>query len=135
MKVPALVVPALVVLCAALGVGGARFLVMPSVVKEFAPAAPAAGFSTTVMVVSGLKCVDTAERAAAQLEDLPGVVRFTAFASRNRAEVLFDPSRTSAEAIREAIEGPVHDKETGEFLFGVYRVVEADGVKYPDPRP
>jgi copper chaperone CopZ len=125
MKVTPWLVPALVVLFAALGLGGARFLAAPSVVREFAPA-PAGGTAVTVFTVRGMKCVDTAQAAAAQLEGLPGVVRFTAYASRNRAEIAYDPAIASVELIRKAIEGPVHDKETGEYLFGVYSVIRID---------
>jgi copper chaperone CopZ len=125
MKVTPWAVPALVVLFAALGLGGARFLAAPSVVREFAPA-PAGGAAVTVFKVRGMKCVDTAQAAAAQLEGVPGVVRFTAFASHNRAEIAFDPAVASVERIRKSIEGPVHDKETGEYLFGVYSVIQID---------
>lgn len=134
MKAPAWVVPVLVVAFAALGVGGARFLAVPSVVKDY-PGAAASDLRVTTMVVEGVKCVDTAERAAAQLEGVPGVARFSAYASRNRVEVAFDPSRTSPEALREALEGPVYDPATGEFLFGVYRVVETDGLEIPKREP
>jgi copper chaperone CopZ len=124
-KVTPCAVPALVVLFAALGLGGARFLAAPSVVLEFSPAPPG-GPAVTVFKVRGMKCVDTAKTAAAQLEGLPGVVRFTAYASHNRAEIAFDPAVVSVESIRKAIEGPVHDKETGEYLFGVYSVSQID---------
>lgn len=134
MKAPAWVVPVLVVAFAALGIGGARFLVVPSVVKDY-PGAAASGLRVTTMVVEGVKCVDTAERAAAQFEGVPGVARFTAYASRNRVEVAFDPSRTSPAALREALEGPVYDPATGEFLFGIYRVVEMDGLEFPKREP
>lgn len=133
MRVPPWTVPLLVLLCAALGLAGARFLVRPSVVLDLAQAPSDADLRTTVLVVGGLFCVDTAERAAGQLDGLPGVFRFTAFASRNRAEVLYDPAVATVESIRKAIEGPIYDKKTGEFLFGLYRVVEADGVKYDVP--
>jgi len=132
MKTPAWVVPILVVLFAALGVGGARLLAVPSVVKDF-PASRATASRTTVLIVEGVKCVDTAERAAGQLQDVAGVVKFTAYASRNRVEVAFDPKVTDPSKIREALEGPVHDAASGEYLFGVFRVVEMDGLEITKP--
>ena len=128
MRMPKWVVPTLVILCAVLGIGGARLLTVPSVVREF-PAAPVAHPRTTVLVVSGVKCVDTAERAANQLKDLPGVLRFAAYASRNRVEVTFDPARVGVQAIREAIEGPVYDEGTQETQFHVFQVLEVDGIE------
>jgi len=58
---------------------------------------------------------------------MPGVHRFVAFASRNRVEIMFNSDQTGVESLVEAVEGPVFDEETGEFLFGVYEVVEIDG--------
>jgi len=129
-RIPQWVIPTLVILCAVLGIGGARLLAVPSVVKEYS-AAPAAHPRTTLLVVSGVKCVDTAERAANQLKDLPGVLRFAAYASRNRVEVTFDPDRVGVQDIREAIEGPVYDEGTQETQFHVFQVLEVDGLEVP----
>ncbi len=134
MKVPGWSVPALVVLLALAGLGGARLFAVPSVVVDLSPAAQGAQ-RTTVLVVDGVKCVDTAERAAGQVKGLSGVTRFVAYASRNRVEVTFDPAVSSTAKIVEAIEGPVHDPATGEYLFHVYHVVEIDGAKVPTGPP
>jgi len=129
MRAPAWIVPALVVAAAALGVGGARFLAAPSVVREY-DAAPASGpLSVATFVVQGVRCVDTAAQAAGQLDGRAGVHRLTAWASQARLEVAFDPAATGVAAIRDALEAPVYDEATGEFVFGVYRVREIDGVK------
>ncbi|MBK8595574.1 MAG: hypothetical protein IPP07_13665 [Holophagales bacterium] len=134
MKVPGWSVPALVVLLALAGLGGARLFAVPSVVVDL-PAAATGATRTTVLVVDGVKCVDTAERAAGQVKGLTGVSRFVAYASRNRVEVTFDPAVSSSSKIVEAIEGPVHDAATGEYLFHVYHVVEIDGAKVPTGPP
>ena len=133
-RVPGWTVPALVVLFAASGVGGARLFAVPSVAIDLLPASHGER-RTTVLVVDGVKCVDTAERAARQLKGLAGVSRYVAYASRNRVEVTFDPSLSSGTRIVEALEGPVHEPATGEYLFHVYRVVEIDGVKVNEARP
>ena len=131
MKAPRWIVPALVVTAAALGVTGARLFAQPSVVRDYAEAPANATVRATTFLVEGVRCVDTAERAARQLEGEPGVVRLTAWASQAKVEVTFDPSRTDPEALREALEDPVYDASTGEFRFGVYVVREIDGVKVP----
>lgn len=128
-RAPAWIVPALVVAAAAAGVGGARLLAAPSVVRDFAAHAPGTATRRAVFVVDGVRCVDTAERAAGQLAGVPGAIRFTAWAARAKVEVTYDPAVTTAEALREAIEGPVHDDSTGEFRFGVFAVREVNGVK------
>ena len=130
MKVSGWVVPALVVISAAIGVGGSRLLAAPSLVHEYA-AAPSSGhdLQTARFVVKGVRCVDTAASAARQIDGEPGVIRLTAWAARAQLEVAFDPAATDVEAIREAIEAPVFDAATGEITFGVYVVREIDGVK------
>ncbi len=135
MRVPRWIVPVLVVAAAAAGIGGARLFAAPSVVREFAIAAPESAPRRVVFLIEGVRCVDTAERAAAQLEDVPGVVRFTAWAPRARVEVTYDPAVTDASELKDAIEGPVYNEVTGEFLFGVFAVREMDGVEVrEDPR-
>ena len=124
-------IPVAVLLLTLLGIGSASLVAVPSYTRDFQPAAAAAdaaGQRTAVLLVEGLRCVDTAERAAMQLEGASGIIRFEAFASRNRAEVTYDPTRTGPAAIIRAIESPVYNEETGEVAFGVYRVVEVDGI-------
>lgn len=128
-KVPAWVVPALVVACAAAGVGSARLFAAPSVVRDYAPVPTGISSRTAVFVVEGVRCVDTAEAVARQLVDVPGALRLTAWASRAKVEVVFDPAAVSPAALAEALEGPVLDEATGEYRFGVYAVREIDGVR------
>jgi copper chaperone CopZ len=123
MRVPPWIVPLLVLLLALLGLGGSKLFAIPSVEIDFA-----AGQGRTVeMLVGGVKCVDTAQRAASALEDLPGIYRYVAFASRNRVEITYDPKRVAVEQLREALEGPIYNEDSGEFLFNVYEVIEIDG--------
>ena len=129
MRAPWWIVPALVVTAASLGVTGARVFARPSVVRDYAPVPANAPAHAATFLVEGVRCVDTAERAARQLDGEPGVFRLTAWASQAKLEVTFDPSRTDVDALREALEGPVYDASTGEFRFGVYVVREVDGVK------
>lgn len=129
MRAPAWIIPVLVVAFAAAGVGGAKLVVAPSLTRAYADAAPGSATRTSVFVVEGVKCVDTAERAARQLEGVPGVLSLEAFASRARVEVTYDAALVDAEAIRDAFEGPVHEPATGEYLFGLYTVIEMDGRK------
>jgi copper chaperone CopZ len=119
-------IPAGVVLAAALGVGAARFAVVPSYERAFATVSGAALVRSTFKV-RGLKCVDTAERVCGQLDGVKGVARFVAFASQRRADISYDPSLVTRQALVDAIEGPVYDKETGMITFGDYEVLEVDG--------
>ena len=132
MRTPQWVVPALVALCAGLGLGAGKLVAVPSLVQELAPAGRNP-LRTTVFIVDGVRCVDTAAGAARQLAGVPGAVRFMAYAARNRVEIRYDPALTSPDALREALEGPVYDEASGEYYFRVYGVVEMDGVRVGRP--
>ena len=57
--------------------------------------------------VSGLKCRGTARTFARQIQDVPGVVSFVAYARTHSAIVEYDPALTDPDAIREAFEEPI----------------------------
>jgi hypothetical protein len=128
MKVSRWIVPILIVLLIAAGLSAAGLFAIPSVTVDF-PVDEATGtelIRTVEFVVDGVMCVDTASRACSTLYELPGVIRYVAYASHNRVEITFDPARTNVEAIREAIEGPVYDEESEKFLFHLFQVLEID---------
>lgn len=128
MKVPRWIVPGLVILLTAAGLSAARLFAIPSLALDFSvdEAMGRESTQTAVFLVDGLKCVDTARRAASTLKGLPGVIRYVAYASHNRVEITFDPARINIEALREAIEGPVYDEEAGRVLFHLFKVLEID---------
>jgi hypothetical protein len=128
MKVSRWIVPILIVLLIAVGLFAASLFAIPSVTVDF-PVDEAPGtelIRTVAFVVNGVMCVDTARRACSTLEELPGVIRYVAYASHNRVEITFDSTRTNVEALREAIEGPVYDDESEKFLFHLFEVLEID---------
>ena len=127
MRTPRWIVPLLVLIAAAAGIGGARLFAAPSYTIDFGPSEAIARPETVRMTVRGLKCVDTARTVAGQLEGVPGVLRYVAYASRNEAQVTYDPARIAPEAIAEAIEGPVFVPGTGEILFHQYEVLSIRG--------
>lgn len=133
MKAPLWIVPALIVVCTAAAAGGARLFAAPSVTREFATAAQGTVARRVVFVVGGVKCVDTAEGAARQFAEVPGVLSFAAYASRGRVELTYDAAVVGVPALIEAIEGPVYDEAAQEFRFGVYVVREVDGAKVDQP--
>jgi copper chaperone CopZ len=70
--------------------------------------------------VSGLKCRGTAGAFARQIEDVPGVVSFVAYARTHSAIVEYDPAVTDPDAIREAFERPIiHEGES----YDVFKMV------------
>ena len=114
MRAPGWLVPLLVVACAAGGVAASRLLVAPSLAEVYATPAAGAATRTSVFVVEGVKCVDTAARAARQLRGIAGVYGLEAFAPRARLQVTYDPAATNVTALREAFESAVHYTATGE---------------------
>ena len=130
MKLPNWIVPPLIVVFALLGLGAARLMAIPSVTLDFPAAQQAAAdqkVETVTLLVEGVRCVDTAQRAASTLEEVPGVLSYTAYASRNRVEISFDANLTATAELQQALEGPIWVEETGEVLFHQFKVVEIDG--------
>lgn len=131
MKVSFWVLPALVVVAAAAGILSDTLVEAPTVVREYPGASLSTEPAVVVFTVRGLRCTDTAKTFARQFEGMPGVVKLEAFASTHRARLLYDPAATSPAALREAAEGPVVDPQSGSIDFGVYTVLEVDGVPLP----
>ncbi len=125
MRMPGWVVPALVVLVTALSLAGSRLLSFPSLTVTYAH--EGSPLCTTVFLVDGVRCVDTARQAAEALRDVEGIAHLVAHASRGRVELSFDPTRCSVETLRDALEGPLWDEEARTFRFGLFRVIEIDG--------
>ena len=129
-KIPEWMVPALLVVITAIGLTGGSLIALPSFKKDFGYAAAGPDEAEkVVLTIDGLRCVDTASSVASQLDGLPGVIGFTAFASRHRAEILFDENRIDVTALRRSIEGPVYDEKSDQYLFHRFTVVEIDGKK------
>ena len=128
MKVTPWIVPVLIVLLIAMGLSAAGLFAIPSLILEFPVDEPIGAelTRTVAFVVDGVRCAGTARRACSTLEALPGVIRCVAYASSSRVDITFDPTRTSVDALREAIEGPVYDEESKAFLFHVFTVLEID---------
>lgn len=124
MTVPRWTVPTLVVVFIVAGLGAARLLAIPTVTIEFTDGGPSPRLATLVLIVDGVRCADTARIAASTLEDLPGVIRFTGFASYSRVEIIYDSRIVDPESVVAAIEGPVYDPATGDFRFGMFSVVD-----------
>ena len=86
MNVPKWSVPALIVLLTVGGLALARIIAIPSVIVDYPEASNAdlekAGRVT--FLIDGVRCVKSAEAASLAFNEAPGVLRFTAFASRNR---------------------------------------------------
>lgn len=135
-SLPEWTIPVLIAVLAVLGIGGAKYVRVPSYVLDYPSHAAVAGtggsdvspssLASVRMVIDGVKCVDTAERAARQLSHLEGVHRFMAYASVHEAVITFDPTKLDAAAISAAIESPYHDPVDNRFLFHLFEVVEID---------
>ena len=128
LRVPGPAVAALVVAMTLGGLVAADLVAFPSYSRTYvAPASTSV--QRVTLVIDGLRCVDTARQVAAQLDGRPGVVSLTAYAADHEAEIAYDPSAIGVAALIEAIEGPVLDERSGEFLFHLYRVIRQE-----DPR-
>ena len=119
--VPTWVLPLLLVMASTAGVLGARAFALPSTTRTYADGE---GTASVRLVVRGVSCVDTADRAAVQLQELEGVVSLVAYASRSELLIEYRDDLTGVERIREALEAPVYDPATGTYLFHQFEVTE-----------
>ena len=124
MKVSPWIVPILIIVLTLAGLIAAKHFAIPSAEVEFSKAPAGSHIQATIMVVDGVRCVDTALTAIKTLKNTPGIIKVTAYASHNRLEILFNPEYTNTDQIKEAIEGPIFDATAGEFLFNQYKVLK-----------
>ncbi|MBN1551326.1 cation transporter [bacterium] len=132
MRVPFWTIPVLIVVISLAGLGFSYMISFPSITVTFY------GDDQTIpetkkiinLIIDGVTCVDTALKASSTVEDVDGVLKFTAYASHRRVEIEYDPSRTTPEKICNAIEGPVFDQDSGEILFNVFRVLRINETPY-----
>lgn len=129
MKMPYWSVPLLIVLIAVSSVMTAGMFSIPSVTIDFEQSDPKfhKELDKVIFIVDGVKCVDTARDAAINLYDLDGIHKFTAYASHNRVEILYDSQKVDIDTIIQSIEDPIFVEETGEILFDLYTVRKIDG--------
>ncbi len=120
---PTWLLPVALVALTTAGVAGGRAFALPSYAHEYGSVVSGEP-ATATLVVQGVRCVDTAAKAAAQLEGMPGIFALVAYASRNQLNVDYDPALVGLDDIRAALEGPVHDPVTGEYHFRVFEVLE-----------
>ena len=113
------------------GLLAADHVAFASVERRFAEADASATLARVTFDVEGVRCVDTSKMAAEQLATTPGAVRFTAFAADHRVTILYDSRTTTPQRLRQALEGPVWNARTGEFRFGVFRVLATVSEEVP----
>ena len=128
-RIPAWAVAMLVVLASGVGYLSAGAFSFSSVEHIYAVNPSGEDVEQLTLYVDGVKCVDTAENAALQLEDLPGMISLIAYAADNRLEIEYDGSQLNTEAIVQQLEAPFYNSEAEEFYFGVFRVREVQEQK------
>lgn len=130
MKIHPAIIPLTIVGLILAGVFASSLLVFPSYSVVFSDITSNSQDSvSTNFTVEGVRCVDTAARAAQTLKELDGVGSVTAYASKNSMVVLYDNKKISPEKIIKVIEGPIFDTETGTYLLHQFKVLEIDNLK------
>jgi len=125
-KIPAWVLPILIVLVISIGVQSANYIRIPSAEMSFAEKT-GTKLTRAVFIVDGVTCRDTAMSVMNNLKSAKGIYSAIAYASHSRIDVEFDPLVTGSGKIVKLMEDPVYIEATGEFLFNLYRVVEING--------
>ena len=128
-SLPRSIVPVLLVSMIAAGILAGNLIAIPSYSQSYAEASgvPDENRRQVTLEVDGVRCVDTARRAAAQLDGVAGVLHLTAYAPDRELVVEYDSSVVGVHGLVHAIEGPVFDPEQNKFFFHVFTVLAIDG--------
>ena len=99
-------VPAVIILMTIAGIQGSRYLSLPTL--AFTYIEEHGGKTATVdLIVHGVRCYGTANLLRQHMAKLPGIVSLVAYASRHRVVIEYDPTLTSPDQIKRAIEAPI----------------------------
>lgn len=120
-------VPAILGVLLLAGLAGGHLYALPSYAVDYPWKQQAETEKEVKFTVKGVRCVDTAKLASTVFEGMDGVIRFTAYASRNQVIVVYDPARISVPYLVTLLEGPVYMASVDEYVFSVYEVLEIDG--------
>jgi hypothetical protein len=131
MRLPKWAVPLCIVVLSLAGLWGADLFSLPSLAVEFPQTSPKSldQLVKTNLIVGGVRCVDTASKAISVFEGVGGIYRIRAFASYHRLEIQYDPTEIGKKDMIELLQGPVYDRESNEFSFNLYKVLEVDNRK------
>jgi polyferredoxin len=126
LRVPAWGLSALLVLATLGGLVLADAMAWASYTREYGSPSPGGQVRTLDLEVEGVRCVDTARRAAEQLAQVPGALKLTAFAADHRLLVEYDAGLTTPQALVKALEAPVWNERSGEFRFNLFHVTRRE---------
>lgn len=127
MRIPVQIIPLLIVAVSIMGLSGADLFRIPSAEVVFTEVPDGVEPVRAKFIVSGVICRDTALTAIGNLAGKPGIYKVEAYASHNRIDVIYNADVAGPAAIGKALEDPVFVKETGEFIFDMFEVLEING--------
>jgi NapH/MauN family ferredoxin-type protein len=122
-KVSRWLVPVPVAAAMVVGLRVSEPLTLPTAEASFYETADLAQPDTWSYTVEGVKCTGTSNFFIRRASAFPGIAAIKAYAGTNRVVVTFDRSRISAEALRDSIDAPIKNPQTGEPM-SVFRVRE-----------
>lgn len=123
MKVPAFIIPILILGFAALSYPLKEAFNVPAVQQTFAAADAAQGsLKEATLIVDGVRCQRTASFFTARFQNLPGLIEITAFAADRKVLLKFDPTKLNQETITKIAEEPVQGRDGK--LYEVFKVIE-----------
>lgn len=127
MRMPVQIIPLLIVTVTLLGLSGTNLFRIPSAEVAFMEIPGGVEPVRAVFIVNGVTCRDMALSAIGILAGKPGIYKVEAYASHNRIDVIYNADVAEPAAIGKALEDPVFVKETGEFIFDRFEVLEING--------
>jgi hypothetical protein len=104
-RVPSTLLPPLVLILFLGLLAAVRGWELPTMQHQFG--GNAADARSAELIVDGLRCRGTSNFFVRRLENAPGLLAVGTYVQEHRAEITFDPAKTSLKRIREIIEEPV----------------------------
>lgn len=126
MKVPAVIIPILIMILAAAGLGASYLIRIPTAVMTFQENNAGTKTRHVTFLLRGVSCRDLALTAIGNLSGTGGIYQATAYASHNRIDVMYNPEQITPQVIGGLFENPVYIKETGEYVFNMFKVIQID---------
>ena len=106
MRLPKIIIPILVLVAMAIGIGTRALFSVPT--TDLLLADPEGkSISHITYTVQGVKCAGTANFFARRYRGVPGVIQVTTYADEHKAIIAYEPARITPDSLRRVFEAPV----------------------------
>ncbi|MCP4633269.1 MAG: hypothetical protein GY855_10115 [candidate division Zixibacteria bacterium] len=125
-KFPKILIPVFIAIFILLAIQFTDLLTLPSAEYYNSELAVTESGNTLDWKIKGVKCRGTSEYLITRLKDTGGIISITTYASANRCIIEYDSEITTPERIKNFIEAPYFESESGEWIDNLFVVVDSN---------